>query len=36
MGNLDGGDCAEVLSLMQAFEDANLNPMWSDDVQNIV
>ena len=37
MGNLDGGDCAEVaLALMQVFEDANLNPMWSDDVQNIV
>ena len=37
MGNLDGGDCAEVaLALMQVFEDANLNPLWSDDVQNIV
>ena len=24
------------LALMQVFEDANLNPMWSDDVQNIV
>ena len=37
MGTLDGGEATEIASgLLQVFEDANLNPMWSDDVQNIV
>ena len=37
MGHLDGGDASDnSFALIEAFEDANLNPIWSDDVENIV
>ena len=37
MGYLDGGEASNsALGLLQAFEAANLNPIWSDDVKNIV
>ena len=37
MGCLDGGEASNsALGLLQAFEAANLNPIWSADVKNIV
>ena len=37
MGHLDGGDAPDnSFALIEVFEDANLNPIWSDNVENIV